>query len=93
MGYFSTAFFLGTVLIESGECLLGRHFEPRGNAETSGWRLTGDNSKQPAKREGLAEAHGDTEPVCSRQLGSSKYAAVMKVGWCICFWGVFGKHL
>ena len=32
------------------------HVEPRGNAETAGWRPTGYDSKQPAKREGLAEA-------------------------------------
>lgn len=36
---------------------------------------------QPAKREGLAEAHGNTEPVRSRQLGSSYKTAATQVGW------------
>ncbi|MBX9694480.1 MAG: hypothetical protein K2Z81_18985 [Cyanobacteria bacterium] len=34
--------------------------------------------------EGLAEAHGDTEPVRSRQLGSSKNAIAMQIGWRFC---------
>lgn len=39
---------------------------------------------QPAKREGLAEAHGNTEPVRSRQLGSSDKTAAMQIGWSFC---------
>jgi hypothetical protein len=63
MGVFTAMCALGILVNEDGECLERRHFEPRGNAETAGWRPTGHNSMQPAKREGLAEALRNTEPV------------------------------
>lgn len=43
-----------------GERSVSERFEPRGNAETPGWRLTGDRSMKPAMCEGLAEAQGNT---------------------------------
>ena len=56
-GYFPKTAELVILINEDGERFLRSCFEPRGSAETPGWRPTGYDSIKPAMSEGLAEAH------------------------------------